>query len=596
MSARRHETHREAFRRLRGDRDALLAWMRAHPIAGGAPDDDSRLYPEIPSDLGDLSDDQIEQLLGEVVPLIERVASLDRDLVDGIDGAEIVRQTEEAVDGVERLRAAQETRQAAAAEFEDRLAELAGRVAPAAEVETDDEPVETDDEPETEPVAEETDPVDEPAAEPIAAAARRPRPARNRRHVPDAAPASVITASTEGPRGNPGTRLRGMGDVAELMVHRYEAMGRGADGDKIFVARITQPRDEKLTLRRTGGSVNEDVLLSNQRKIDGVVNKQAIVAAGGICVMPTPRYDVQTFGVTDEPVRDSVPSFNADRGGIAWYPPVSFSEVSSALGVITNQEALSGGSNALKTCQTITCPPTQTAVVDSRYKCVEINNLEARTFPERVEAFLRNVEVARAQLAESDALAEIDAATIAIAGGPTFGAINDIIGILGIQAVSVRSQFRLGSDYRMRAIIPNWLPDFMLMDMYRQGFDPARYNMTRESMVGMINKLGINVTETLDSQLVVQTGGGATVAWPPTDVIRLFPEGAYLRLDSGTLDLGLVRDSTLNQRNAYQIFAETFEKIVYVGLAGMSRKITVTTRPTGVTGINTSATVASPTY
>jgi hypothetical protein len=57
-----------------------------------------------------------------------------------------------------------------------------------------------------------------------------------------------------------------------------------------------------------------------------------------------------------------------------------------------------------------------------------------------------------------------------------------------------------------------------------------------------------------------------------------------------------VRDSTLNQRNAYQIFAETFEKIVYVGLAGMSRKITVTTRPTGVTGINTSATVASPTY
>lgn len=37
-----------------------------------------------------------------------------------------------------------------------------------------------------------------------------------------------------------------------------------------------------------------------------------------------------------------------------------------------------------------------------------------------------------------------------------------------------------------------------------------------------------------------------------------FAEGTFLHLDGGTLELGLVRDSVLNARNDYTIFAETF--------------------------------------
>jgi hypothetical protein len=302
-------------------------------------------------------------------------------------------------------------------------------------------------------------------------------------------------------------------------------------------------------------------------------------------VMPTPRYSIETYGVTREPVRDGLPSFGADRGGIAWYPPISFAEVSSAVGVITNAEALSGGSNALKTCQTMDCPTTSTATVDSRYRCVEVNNLEARTFPERVEAFLRNVMVAQAQLAEVDALAEIDAHTIGITGGPVFGALNDIIGILNIQAVSIRSQFRLEPDAPL-----------LLMDLYRQGYDPARYAFERARILGLIRGLGLNITESLDSQLIVQSGAGATVSWPDTAVFRMFPEGAYLHLDSGSLDLGLVRDTQTNARNAYQLFAETFEKIAFVGLTGMSRKITIDFVPTGCTGCASGSGIPDNTY
>lgn len=38
-----------------------------------------------------------------------------------------------------------------------------------------------------------------------------------------------------------------------------------------------------------------------------------------------------------------------------------------------------------------------------------------------------------------------------------------------------------------------------------------------------------------------------------------WPEGTFLHLDGGVLELGLVRDSTINSANDYMVFSETFE-------------------------------------
>jgi hypothetical protein len=42
-----------------------------------------------------------------------------------------------------------------------------------------------------------------------------------------------------------------------------------------------------------------------------------------------------------------------------------------------------------------------------------------------------------------------------------------------------------------------------------------------------------------------------------------FPEGTFLYIDGGTLDLGLVRDSTLNSTNDFQVFGEIFNNTVF---------------------------------
>jgi hypothetical protein len=56
-------------------------------------------------------------------------------------------------------------------------------------------------------------------------------------------------------------------------------------------------------------------------------------------------------------------------------------------------------------------------------------------------------------------------------------------------------------------------------------------------------------------------------AFPTKLVWNLFPEGAIQFLDGGRLDLGVVRDSTLDATNDYETFVETFEGLADRGFS-----------------------------
>jgi hypothetical protein len=76
-------------------------------------------------------------------------------------------------------------------------------------------------------------------------------------------------------------------------------------------------------------------------------------------------------------------------------------------------------------------------------------------------------------------------------------------------------------------------------------------------------------------QIFGSQADGALLGFP-TDVIwYLFSEGTFVFLDGGTLDLGLVRDSTLNGTNDYKIFLETFEGVAKVGVESLRVKSTL---------------------
>jgi hypothetical protein len=84
------------------------------------------------------------------------------------------------------------------------------------------------------------------------------------------------------------------------------------------------------------------------------------------------------------------------------------------------------------------------------------------------------------------------------------------------------------------------------------------------------------------SQVYGNAAAGAAIPGYPDQVdALLFPTGSILFLDGGTLDLGLVRDSTLNSRNRYRQFSETFEGIANRAVEPL--RLAMTVQPTGET-------------
>jgi hypothetical protein len=121
----------------------------------------------------------------------------------------------------------------------------------------------------------------------------------------------------------------------------------------------------------------------------------------------------------------------------------------------------------------------------------------------------------------------------------------------------------------------------MVIDLMMGSKDDADYYRAVAQVNAMLTDIagvGVNVTWYKDSGTAkgqYMTGAnsrtaqaaGAALTFPDTAFWYLAHEGAFLYLDGGELDLGVVRDSVLNARNDYQIFSETFEGIAYKGIA-----------------------------
>jgi hypothetical protein len=137
---------------------------------------------------------------------------------------------------------------------------------------------------------------------------------------------------------------------------------------------------------------------------------------------------------------------------------------------------------------------------------------------------------------------------------------------------------------RLRVIFPEWLIDLLVVDLARNGNDSDRFK-TRGTVEQILGAAGINISFTKDGpstgtgQVFAAQTAGNLLGFPASVQFPLFPEGSWLHLDSGQLDLGIVRDSTLNSTNDFQIFAETWENAAFVGVE--SQWHTATLAPNG---------------
>lgn len=151
-----------------------------------------------------------------------------------------------------------------------------------------------------------------------------------------------------------------------------------------------------------------------------------------------------------------------------------------------------------------------------------------------------------------EALSNVTFGEVAVAGGPHPGT-----------AITVA----FGGDYEHTDV-----PQMTATGSFTGGSSPAIAvtTTTTSSLTSVVN--GVSIA----SQVYANAAAGAAIPNYPAQIdALLFVTGTKLFLDGGNLDLGLVRDSTLNSRNRYRQFSETFEGVADRGIENLRLVLSV---------------------
>ncbi len=379
----------------------------------------------------------------------------------------------------------------------------------------------------------------------------------------------AITAGADIPGYTAGSSLESMDVVAEAMAKRLHGLRRvnGGDGEQHIVASLTVSFPEERTLSTDAEE--------NWNKIQNVVSPEAITAAGGHVAPFEARYDIFGIGTTARPVRDSLPRFQADRGGIRFVTPPVLSSYDNAVGIWTAaNDAAETPDPATKASLTVTAASENTVATDAVTLQMQFGNLATRAYPELIARHNELGLIQHAREAEQYVLSKIAAGSTAVTTTSLIGVGRDFLVQIGRAAAAYRSRHRLEADAPLRAVLPSWVKDAMAADLALSMPGDSLLNAYGE-IDGLMTSRGINATYTLDGDVFAAQTTGELNEFKDTFIWYLFAEGTFLFLDGGTLDLGIIRDSSLVGTNDYKMFIETFEGVAKVGIEGLAVTSTI---------------------
>jgi hypothetical protein len=315
----------------------------------------------------------------------------------------------------------------------------------------------------------------------------------------------------------------------------------------------------------------------NTRLMEEAVGVEAVIASGGICAPVNVDYTVDTWATAERPLRDGLPAFEATRGGLRFVKPKDIAALEGATGIWTEATDAEPGS-ATKPVLAVSCGTPEEVLVEAVSTRLGFGNMQARFAPEQVAMNTDLAMAAAARKAEVNLLKLIQAVCLKdVTSAKVLGATRDLLTAIHQAAAAFRYTHRISRKLMLTGIFPDFVLDLIKTDLARetahqQGTDWNALEIKVEQAEALIRNAGINPIFTLDGLpeeagkyplqgFASQTGTGAIHAFPTKVVWNLFPEGSLQFLDGGRLDLGVVRDSTLDATNDYETFVETFEGI-----------------------------------
>jgi len=564
------------------------------------------LFPEIQEDLSGLTDEELTTLISEHRDAAALIEEEDEKFTAGLSADEIVAELDRGLEQAKKLVELQASRVQEAENFQSekskRTSAFTELFAQPEETITDADPgdegapleVTAEDEPEPDPAPDpedEGEEVAEPERELVLADASPAEPVKMRRTTPppsaDRLPAVAEKPATPllpfGPmaRSNaepltPDSLAAACQDAMRSIQHIPKTPDGGGyreGGYAVSVARaeFSWPEDRTLTENATENAKKlAEVIVAS---IPGGIGEYSLTASGGLCAPATPFYDMVNFATDAEPVWDALPKFRAARGAVSIPESTYIADITTAISNITAANDALGGTFATKSCQDLDCAEYTDTAVQILAHCREYGNLNAISWPERIRHENQLTMAALSRTSETFMLDRLKALSVNVTNGAeTLSALIYLVDAIVKAKFGIMGRFRMPAGSRFAAYIPYWVPDMLALDTI-QTIDGNRFRSKGE-LVGYLQSLGIDPVFYLDSpsdgttQLPDASQTAAAIDALPDNVQwAIHPQGAFIGLDMGSLELGVVRDSTLNSTNDFQVFGERFRNVARVAPA-----------------------------
>jgi hypothetical protein len=376
--------------------------------------------------------------------------------------------------------------------------------------------------------------------------------------VHEARSEAVIVASADVPGFTQGGRLENIAQLGEAMHKRARMLPVTRTGDPNVFPVASLQREFTYTLNENSSPEDMNAVLQ------AAADEDVLTAAGGWCAPSEISYDF--FNVVCEDGMIDLPTVGLNRGGVQYPTSPSFGDLTAIDDIVWTWTELDDieavdSDSLVKPCVRVECPTFVDRRADCYGFCVTAGNLVDYAYPELITNWLRLVMAIRARATNARII------DIMLNGGGSGDAITPSIavnhtGLLGattsallssieLSAIDYREKYSMCFDSVLEVVLPRWANAVIRADLAnRDGINV--FGVTDAMIADWFDIRNVRVQFVGDWQ--VRAGGDPgsdtpVTDWPTTLDYMIYAPGTFVRGNSMSLDLGVVRDSVLNSTN-----------------------------------------------
>lgn len=421
----------------------------------------------------------------------------------------------------------------------------------------------------------------------------------------------AITASVGLPgKFEPGAKLTDLRSVGDLMEQRARSMAdqggrfsKRRNGDPYGGVQVASIRNDWLGDTFSDTSSTEAVQAYIE-KVQGQRTASAfetLVAGGGWCAPSQNRYDF--FNIACEGGMIDLPTFGVERGGVnfpvspsladtfvpalPWYTAFSNATVPWLWTETDDILTVTGSTN--KPCIRVPCSAMTNVRLECYGICLTAGNLADNAWPESTRNFLKLLMSAHYHASNARYIAQIVTAAGTVITGCSdsgSGTTAPILGTAELGAWDYRTRFGMCDTDVLEWILPAWAKGPIRADLAKRT-GVSDFMCVPDSAIASwfdCRNLRVQFVDDFQVRATGQPGAATAITQYPSFVNGLlYAAGTVARGNGMTLDLGVVRDSTLNAENDFT--AAWMEECHLIAQFGHSvRNYRIGICPDGTTG------------